>query len=128
MRGGPELKVLDSWIIMGWLKDQKPACDVMERLWEQARQRKLRLVASIINLGEIYYLTAKARNIETAESVVEQLQKMPLEIQPASDSMVFRAARLKGRFPISYADAFAAATAVMAKAPLVTGDPKMRKL
>ncbi len=35
---------------------------------------------------------------------------------------VLAAARLKARFPISYADAFAAATALRAGAQLVTGD------
>jgi predicted nucleic acid-binding protein len=35
---------------------------------------------------------------------------------------------LKAQFVISYADAFALATAVQLKAPLVTGDPELTAL
>lgn len=38
------------------------------------------------------------------------------------------AAGLKSRYAISYADAFAAATALMHDAPLVTGDPELRAM
>jgi ribonuclease VapC len=37
-----------------------------------------------------------------------------------------RAARLKAHHAISYADAFAAATAIDRECPLVTGDPELR--
>ena len=36
------------------------------------------------------------------------------------------AATIKARYPISYADAFAVATAIRHDAPLVTGDPELR--
>jgi predicted nucleic acid-binding protein len=38
------------------------------------------------------------------------------------------AATLKARYPISYADGFAAATAMLRQAPLVTGDPELRAM
>jgi len=37
-----------------------------------------------------------------------------------------KAAGLKARHAISYADAFAAATAIDCELPLVTGDPELR--
>lgn len=37
-----------------------------------------------------------------------------------------RAAFLKARHAISYADAFAAATAMRRESPLMTGDPELR--
>jgi predicted nucleic acid-binding protein len=36
------------------------------------------------------------------------------------------AAKLKSRYAISYADAFAAATAIIRESPLLTGDPELR--
>jgi predicted nucleic acid-binding protein len=44
----------------------------------------------------------------------------------ASDELVMLAATLKAHHAISYADAFAAATAMLRQAPLVTGDPELR--
>ena len=41
---------------------------------------------------------------------------------------VAMAVRLKARFPIAYADAFAAATAIRMNAVIVTGDPEFRRM
>jgi len=38
------------------------------------------------------------------------------------------AARLKATYPLSFADCFAAATAIRERAALVTGDPEFKKL
>ncbi len=38
------------------------------------------------------------------------------------------AAILKARYPISYADGFAAATALLQDAPLVMGDPEIKSI
>ncbi len=121
-------RVLDSWILMAWLKDQRPGADTMERLWREAAAGRVRLILNLLNLGEVYYLTAKAKSLAAAARVLDQLRAMPLEIWPVSEALVLEAARLKARFAISYADAFAAATARSAGAPLVTGDPELRKL
>jgi uncharacterized protein len=46
----------------------------------------------------------------------------------AHDELVMLAATLKARYAISYADGFAAATALLQDAPLVTGDPELRAM
>jgi predicted nucleic acid-binding protein len=43
-------------------------------------------------------------------------------------SAIRNAALLKGRYPIAYADAFAAALAQKYRCPLVTGDPELRSI
>ena len=45
-----------------------------------------------------------------------------------SEEVVFSAARLKMHSPISYADAFAAATAAASDAVLLTGDRELSQL
>jgi ribonuclease VapC len=45
-----------------------------------------------------------------------------------SQRRVLEAARLKGRFLVSYADAFALATAIRMNAVIVTGDPEFRRV
>ncbi len=39
---------------------------------------------------------------------------------------VLEAARIKTQFPVSYADAFAVATAIKERAVLMTGDPELK--
>ena len=120
--------VLDSWILLAWLKKQEPGAAFMADLWEKAFRGEVRLMANIVNLGEVFYLTAKASNLETADNVLENLRARPLEILSVPDALAWEAARVKARFPVSYADAFAAATAARSDCPLVTGDPEMRRI
>ena len=40
-------------------------------------------------------------------------------------ALILEAARIKADYPMSYADAFAAATAIQLGAPLWTGDPEL---
>jgi len=54
--------------------------------------------------------------------------RLGFRIVPASDSLVYAAAELKGSYAISYADAFLLATALREKATIVTGDPEFRKV
>ncbi|MGC2111040.1 MAG: type II toxin-antitoxin system VapC family toxin [Candidatus Korobacteraceae bacterium] len=117
--------VLDAWAVMVWLKGQQPAAERMRTLLEAADRRECRLSMSIVNLGEVFYLSVKARNMDYGRRVLETLRPRVMTIS-AHDELVMLAASLKARHAISYADGFAAATALLQEAPLVTGDPEMR--
>jgi len=86
------------------------------------------LLMNEINIGEVYYITAKDRSMEQAEEFLHRLETLP--IQPVTNSFadVLEAARIKARFPISYADAFAVATALRENAAVVTRDPECRSV
>ena len=112
---------------MAWLKDQAPAAGRVRALLDSAERRERRLYMNVINLGEVYYISAKLRNLEYAERVVETLRSR-LIVLSASDELVFQAAGLKARHALSYADAFAAVTAISRSIPLVTGDPELKVL
>ena len=81
-----------------------------------------------VNVGEVYYIIAKRRSPEKAEEFLGRLESLPIRLVPNDLSSVIEAARLKAEHPISYADAFAAATALREKAALMTGDPEFRSL
>lgn len=117
--------VLDAWAVMVWLKGQQPAADRVRALLEAADRREHRLTMSIVNLGEVFYLSVKARNVAYGRRVLETLQPRVTTIS-AHDELVMLAASLKARYAISCADGFAAATAMLQDAPLVTGDPELR--
>lgn len=113
--------VLDSWAVMAWLKNELPAAEKVQSLFDAANRRERRLAMNVVNLGEVYYLAAKARDFSYADRVLQNLRARVTSV-PAADDLVMYAATLKARYPISYADAFAAATAVRRNSPLVTGD------
>ncbi len=112
---------------MAWLKDQKPAAHQVRSLLQAAEQRECRLLVNIINLGEIFYLSVKARDLGYGKRVVDSLRSR-IGIISANDDLVMCAATLKAKHAISYADAFAAATAMTEDLPLATGDPELRLL
>jgi predicted nucleic acid-binding protein len=116
---------LDAWAIMAWLKGQQPAAERVRLLLDAAERREYRLVMNIVNIGEVFYLSTKARDLAYGERVIETLRSRVASVS-VSDQLVMRAARLKALHAISYADAFAAATAIDRECPLVTGDPELR--
>jgi len=81
-----------------------------------------------INIGEVYYMTAKDRSLEQAEDFLRRLETLPIQAVGNSFATALEAAKLKARFPISYADAFAVATAIRMAAVVVTGDPEFRRV
>jgi ribonuclease VapC len=85
-------------------------------------------VLHCVNLGEVFYLTAKLKNLDSAELLLQRIQGMPVDVISISDAIVFAAARLKVQHRISYPDAFAVLTAIQIGAQLVTGDPELREL
>lgn len=119
--------VLDAWAVMAWLKGQQPAAERVRYLLEAAERREQKLLMNIVNLGEVFYVSVKARDLHYGKRVVDALRPR-LAVIPASDSLVMTAATLKSRHAISYADAFAAATALLQDTPLVTGDPELRTM
>ena len=55
-------------------------------------------------------------------------QTLPITIEAPDADDIWNAALLKAQYPISYADAFAAALAQKYACPLVTGDPEFRSI
>ena len=80
-----------------------------------------------VNVGEVYYIVARERNVQTAEDLRDYLLGLEWDVIPASNELVWAAARLKAQFPISYADAFALACAEEHDADLITDDPELRE-
>jgi uncharacterized protein len=119
--------VLDAWAIMAWLKGQQPAAERVRLLLDRAESRERQLVMNVVNLGEVFYLSVKAKDLAYGERVLQNLRSRIMTV-PAGDELVMLAATLKARHAISYAEAFAAATAILRREPLVTGDPELQAM
>ncbi|MBU4226163.1 MAG: type II toxin-antitoxin system VapC family toxin [Chloroflexi bacterium] len=120
--------VLDAWALLAFLQGEEPAASRVKSLLQEARNEKVILYVSILNLGEVYYRIGKTRGQSEADALVEELQLLPLTILPASNEDVMAAAQLKIKYPISYTDAFAASTTLQHGAILLTGDPELLEL
>lgn len=120
---GRTRRLLDSYAILAFLNDEKGA-ERVARLLEDAGQSGTRLLVNEINVGEVYHIVARHRSGAVAEQLLLHLDRLPLELVSNTFDEVLEAARLKAHFPLSYADAFALATAIRFGARLVTGDPE----
>ena len=118
--------VLDSYALLAHFEDE-PGGEKVRRLLGSAQAGKTALYLSVINLGEVYYVTLKERGVEEAEQVLFTVAQLPIRLVNADRDLTLVAARLKGLHPVAYADCFAAALAAEKKAKVVTGDPEFRK-
>ena len=120
--------VVDAWALLAFLRGEGQAGRSMRRYLKRARAGNLRLVLNLINLGEAYYRIAQLRGLDEAAEALELIRELPLELYPVRERLVLEAARLKAAHPLSYADAFAVATARHELGPVITGDPKILDL
>lgn len=119
--------LLDSFAVLAWIQDEKGAQQVEDLLY-LAQDHKEEVLLNIINLGEVFYRCARVRDIPFARDILEKLRLLPIKICPCPNDLVLEASEIKAKYPIAYADAFAAATALREKAKIVTGDPDFRLL
>ncbi len=117
--------VLDAWAMLAFLQGEEPAASRVRQLLESAQNRESELFISVVNLGEVVYCVGRVRGEEAAWMTLDEIRHLALTVVPATEEQVFSAARLKIRYAISYADAFAAALAQELDATLVSGDPEL---
>ncbi len=119
--------LFDSHAILKYSQDE-PGADEVEKLLNLCQHDQAESIISQINLGEVYYKTIRRKGLEFARNYLQNFAQLPIKVIPASEEIVLLAAEIKARYPISYADCFAAATAIQAKAAIITGDPEFRKV
>lgn len=115
--------VLDSFAVLAHFQAEDGGERVFELL-ENARENKIELAMSLINTGEVVYLTTRNRGRKIAESLLKDLRDLPITFYEASEERILAAAWIKSNHAISYADSFAVQLAQELKATLVTGDPE----
>jgi predicted nucleic acid-binding protein len=116
--------VLDSYALIAHFEDEAGG-EIVRKILRAASPGKTKLFLSVINLGELYYITLRER--EKAEEAPFLLEQVPIEFVNADSEMTLEAARLKVVYPVAYADCFAAALGIRKNAKVVTGDPEFSK-
>ena len=127
MADRPAAYVLDSFAVLAYLEGEAGMSRVRAVL-EGAAARRHPVYLSLINLGEVLYVTERERGIGEARRVLAAIDQLPLVLVDVSRPTVLAAAHLKARFPIAYADAFAVVAARDHGGVLMTGDPELRPL
>jgi len=119
--------VLDSYALLAYFQAE-PGGPTVSTLIEAADLKKAWLHLSLINAGEMYYIMHRKQGFSQAEEMLKDLHKLPVTLHLPTKERIWAAARLKAEYPISYADAFAAALAQELGAVLVTGDSEFKSV
>jgi len=124
----PNSLVLDSYALIGYLENE-PFSDQVQHILMQAKKGSLHLYFHAIHLGEIYYISLREQGRSQADLAYSRIKSLPIKlIDRIDEKLLLTAAGLKARYPISYADSFAAALAMTNNCSLLTGDPEFRSL
>jgi predicted nucleic acid-binding protein len=119
--------VLDSFAMLAFFRDEQGAAKVAQLL-NDAANNKHELYMTTINAGEVFYMSYRKDGTAKAEIAWKALLQFPIHIINADMEFTLAAARLKARFPLSYADAFAAVLTIKRKAILITSDKEFDAL
>lgn len=119
---------LDAFAVLTWLQNEDGAVTVEGYLTKAVENQDFSCFISLINLGEVFYRLARVPGPAAADRFWEEVRGKILPIRPidATRRRVREAAVLKSRYPIAFADAFAAQLAMEFDVPLITGDPEIR--
>lgn len=120
-------RVLDSYGVLTFLEGEVGADAVAEML-KHARDREKPLLMSVVNWGEVFYITRRTAGEDAAEAVIRTLETLPIEVVSVEKDLARLAAEFKSTRKMSYADCFAAALAKSRNAELVTGDKEFREV
>ncbi len=113
--------VLDSYALLAFFRDEAGADDV-EKLLNEAAEDKHELYVTVINAGEVYYMSCRKDSVAKANQVWDAMKKFPLHFIEVDMDLSLAAAKIKANYKLSFADAFAVAIAIQKKATLLTGD------
>lgn len=107
---------------------QEPGAEKVREIFKEAVRTDSPCLISAINVGELIYIVQRRSGENAKLQMLVKLKSLGLTILPCPNELIFRAAELKARFAMSYADTFAVASAIEHKATLVTGDPEFRQV
>ncbi len=119
--------VLDSYAMLAFFRNE-PGADKIKQLLNDASLDKHELHMTCINAGEVFYITHRKEGAEKAALAWKGLLQFPIHITEADVEFTLAAAKLKAKYSISYADAFAAVLTIKRKATLITGDDEFDAL
>jgi uncharacterized protein len=121
------VRVLDSYSLIAYIEGEDGK-DTMIEVFRSARDSGRSCLLSVVNWGEVYYITLREAGQERADQVAHLISTLPIHIVPVDLELAKQAAELKAVKKMSYADCFAAALAKHRRVELVTGDKEFKQV
>lgn len=112
--------VLDTFAMLAYLQGESNGVRV-RGIFQSGSQN---IYMSLINVGEVLYITERKQGIRTAQEVLASMRQLPIELLPVNEQTIFAAAHIKANYTVSYADSFAIVAAQTVGGALITGDPE----
>jgi len=119
--------VLDTWAMLAYL-DGEPAAEQVRQVLRRARKKQVLVLFSLINYGECLYVTEREHGLQQAQRAAGIIDQLALRVVPADLPLVFAAAHIKARYPVSHADAFSIALTKRTGARVMTGDVEFKSV
>jgi ribonuclease VapC len=119
--------VLDSYALLAYFRNENGG-EKVEQLLHEAANNKHELYMTCINAGEVFYMSCRKDGVDKAAIAWKAMLQFPLHFVEADMDFTLSAAKIKAKYSISYADAFAAALTIKRKAVLITGDDEFEAL
>jgi predicted nucleic acid-binding protein len=119
--------VLDSFAILALIREEPGATRVREILL-RADAVEVRLAMAVVNLGEVFYRTAREEGSSRAEEMLLVIHHYAIELFEVDRALAIAGAELKSRYRMAYADCIAAALALRLGATVMTGDPEFEQV
>jgi len=127
-RGGMRRYVLDANALIGFFEGRQTASGKVRQILSEALRLEIPLLMSAVNWGEVFYMEWRYHGESKARTVESELHRLPIAVIGVDLERATRAAALKQKHNLGYADAFAAELAIERGAWLVTADPEFSKL
>lgn len=121
------LHVLDANAVLDFV-DDGPGSDRVEQLMTAAVRDGNPLLISVVNWGEVFYVSWQRRGEELARRTMSGLSRLPIRTIAVEMEQASKAAEIKAVHKIPYVDCLAAALAEVRQAILVTSDLDFEKL
>jgi predicted nucleic acid-binding protein len=119
--------VLDASAVLSFLTGETGA-NRIERLTREADRLRTPMLVSVVNWGEVFYLSWQRYGEQSARDALGDLSRLPIRVVPVDLPQSLKAGELKALHKIPYVDCLAAALAILQQATLVTSDRDFEKL
>ncbi len=120
--------VLDANALIALFEGRQPAAEKVRKMLADASRTDSPLWMSAINWGEVFYIEWRRYGEAKARQAEVNLRRLPILVIGVDLDRATRAAALKQKHNLGYADSFAAELAIERGATLVTADPEFSKL
>jgi len=120
--------VLDANALIAFFDGRQPAASRVRKLFEEADRTGEPLWMSAVNWGEVFYIEGRRYGEEKARQAASTLRHLPIAVISVDLDRATRAATLKQKHNVGYADSFAAELAIERGAWLVSADPEFTRL